>query len=112
MTPLFDPGLQPERTALAWRRTGLALLVASLASAKVLPSVVGPWSVLIGTGGVLGAIALLFRAQRRYRRLHRMLAAGGTPESVANGRLVATIALSVVIVGLVLLIAIVQMHFE
>jgi hypothetical protein len=37
----WDPGLQPERTALAWRRTGLALTVGSLIGLRVLPPLLG-----------------------------------------------------------------------
>jgi uncharacterized membrane protein YidH (DUF202 family) len=38
---LYDAGLQPERTALAWRRTGLALSAGSLIAVRVLATSLG-----------------------------------------------------------------------
>jgi len=49
----FDPGLQPERTALAWRRAGLSLGVGSLAAGRLLEPVVHDAWVLGGAVGVL-----------------------------------------------------------
>lgn len=58
-----DPGLQPERTALAWRRTSLALVIATLVIARLTflslgASTVVP-SLLVGAGALwVGILAL------------------------------------------------------
>ena len=71
----WDPGLQPERTALAWRRTGLALTVGSLIGLRVLPPLLGPAAFVLAGLGVVASLAGLAAAHRRYRRVHRLLMA-------------------------------------
>ena len=63
-----DPGLQPERTALAWSRTALAVLVNALLLLRA--GMVGEHRVRVGIGGVLLLAAGLvqgFAALRRRR---------------------------------------------
>ncbi|WP_131798095.1 DUF202 domain-containing protein, partial [Clavibacter tessellarius] len=64
----FDPGLQPERTALAWRRTALALVVGSLFGLRALPALLGPAGLVVAAAGVIAALAVLATAHLRYRR--------------------------------------------
>ncbi|MFC9972134.1 DUF202 domain-containing protein [Spirillospora sp. NPDC127200] len=71
---LWDRGAQPERTALAWSRTVLALIVAGLLCVRFAPTAAGAG---LAGAAVCGAAALqLRRAGRQHRRRHRMLAAG------------------------------------
>lgn len=70
---LFDPGLQPERTLLAWRRTCLAFAVASLIATRfTLPSF-GLLAVLLGTLGAGLAGFAYALASAGYRAAHRSL---------------------------------------
>lgn len=73
----FDPGLQPERTLLAWRRTCLAFGVASLVGMRFTVDALGLLAVV---GGILGAgLAVLAYALAAtgYRRSHRALQGNG-----------------------------------
>ncbi len=81
----FDAGLQPERTALAWRRTALAVAVASLAALRILPEVLGVWVMIpaaLGAGVSIGAVVL---THRRYRRIHTMLTSSGSDRVALSG---------------------------
>ena len=67
MTAPRDPGLQPERTVLAWRRTLLALAVGSLVAVRVLPPVLGDWTIVLALGGLAVVAVLWAVAGRRHR---------------------------------------------
>jgi uncharacterized membrane protein YidH (DUF202 family) len=71
---LFDPGLQPERTALAWRRTSLAIAAAAVVAARIMPELLGTWALIPAGIGVLAAMTLLVLAHRRHTALLHALA--------------------------------------
>ncbi|WP_344589674.1 DUF202 domain-containing protein [Actinomadura vinacea] len=61
---LHDRGAQPERTALAWTRTTLSLIVAGLLCVRFAPS---PAAAALAAAAVCGAASLqLRRALRRH----------------------------------------------
>ena len=77
MSTLFDPGLQPERTELAWRRTALALAVGSLVAVRLVPVALGdPWWAFAGFAGLLLAATIWIGARRRARAVQRALRDG------------------------------------
>lgn len=82
MRPRAHPGLQPERTALAWRRTALSVTVGSLVGLRVLPPQLGALGYAVSALGLLWGLDLVLTARRRYRDGARMLRAGGdgTPQ--------------------------------
>ncbi|MFJ7058417.1 DUF202 domain-containing protein [Streptomyces griseobrunneus] len=65
-----DPGLQPERTRLAWRRTTLsATVVALLAGRQALHSGATPASLVAVALSALAWLGLLVVAHRRVARM-------------------------------------------
>jgi len=71
----YDPGLQPERTLLSWRRTCLALGVAAAIAVRFAAEVLGPLVVLLGAVGIGTALAAYLVAVRRYHDAHDSLTA-------------------------------------
>lgn len=85
---LFDPGLQPERTELAWRRTALAVAIGSLLSLRVLPlalpTPLEAWGFLPGILGLLAACAIWIAAHRRQLRVTAVLTGTSHPTGASN----------------------------
>jgi uncharacterized membrane protein YidH (DUF202 family) len=67
VNPPADPGLQAERTSLAWRRTALSVAVGSLIALRVLPPQLGPLGYALAVLGLLWSLDLALTARRRYR---------------------------------------------
>ncbi|GER22793.1 membrane protein [Zafaria cholistanensis] len=70
-----DPGLQPERTVMAWGRTMLSLFVASAVFLRWLPHY-GPAVVLLMLLSGLAAAGIYASQQRRYRNGSEGIRAG------------------------------------
>lgn len=64
----MDPGLQPERTSLAWARTMLAMVVASLLFLRWIPDYGWFPVILIGLSLVTAAGVYLSQRRRYVRR--------------------------------------------
>jgi Domain of unknown function (DUF202) len=107
---IFDPGLQPERTALAWRRTGLAVAVGAVAGIRVLVPALGPGAVVIGLLGLALAVALVVGSTRRARHIDFALLQDGCLTSGPGGRLVAAVCIACTAVGVAALVAVVVAH--
>ncbi|MBB2921175.1 DUF202 domain-containing protein [Cellulomonas cellasea] len=71
MSAAPPPGLQPERTALAWRRTALGLATGSLVAGRLLAPGLGLWAWWVAAIGVVLAGSLAVVAHRRSERTHR-----------------------------------------
>ncbi|WP_129666949.1 DUF202 domain-containing protein [Phytoactinopolyspora endophytica] len=69
----FDPGAQNERTALAWTRTGLALLLAVVLASRLTAEPLGLAALAFGLVVAPIAVAILVLARRRYGAAHRSL---------------------------------------
>ena len=104
MTP-FDPGLQPERTALAWRRAALSLAIGSLAAGRVLEVVVdGAW--LVSAAGTALGFGLLLAARRRTAQIDRALRSDCDLRSGPGAGLLAVTTVVAVLVGVVGLVVV------
>lgn len=93
----FDVGLQSERTLLACRRTCLALGVASAVIVRFAAEAIGPAAVFLGLAGIALALGGYLHAARRYRYVHQRLHATG--QTGSDGRALAFVAASVLVVG-------------
>ncbi|MFE5671060.1 DUF202 domain-containing protein [Agromyces sp. NPDC056523] len=102
-SPLFDPGLQPERTELAWRRTCLGIGVGSLIALRVLPALGSTpdeqlaWLVP-GLVGIAFAVVLWVLSRARYVRADRALL-DGRPDRMPGAGLMLTLTIFVVACG-------------
>lgn len=101
---MFDEGLQQERTALAWDRTALAMIVSGLVYARAVGApYVRPAQLPVVVALLVGS-AMLVLGARRYTDLHATLRADRPVERVPYVR---AVWLATVVVGVASTVAVV-----
>lgn len=96
------PGVQPERTALAWQRTALALTIGALGAGRLLSEPLGPVAWVPAVLGALTAALLARTGTRRARRWAQVLDGppGGTRVATPDGRVVTLAAGGALLLGI------------
>lgn len=104
---VFDEGLQHERTALAWERTSIAVVIAGVLLARYAAESVHDAIAVVGGVQVLFGAGLLVWSGRHYDELHGPLRAGASPVHPRATRLVgaATVVFTAGALALAVLIA-------
>lgn len=101
----FDPGLQPERTNLAWRRTALALVVAAIVGIRAIPSILGAWAIVPAGTGLLLALGIFVASHQRYKvHHHRLTSADSDRIALPGGGVLALVAITTLGGGLAALV--------
>lgn len=75
-TPRTDPGLQPERTSLAWQRTAISFVAVSLLFLRW-SAQHGPLVVVVVALAAGSATWIFFHTRTRLRRIGRLFPAPG-----------------------------------
>lgn len=99
------PGLANERTALAWQRTALSVVVAALVVARLSISRVGVGVVVVTVAGVVLGCWVALEGLGRYRARHGAVGPGHG-RGGRGGRATALLTVTVVLVALTELAAI------
>jgi uncharacterized membrane protein YidH (DUF202 family) len=100
-TPPYDPGLQPERTALAWRRTALAMMLGPVAAARVLAPDLGALAALAALAGLAVGVFIGVVSAKRHRDVFRVLSSTGDPRELPGAALLLVTAAAPVVCGIV-----------
>ncbi|MBT0995395.1 DUF202 domain-containing protein [Cellulomonas sp. DKR-3] len=95
--PAQEAGLARERTRLSWRRTALGLAAGSVGAGKLLETMVGPAAWTLTLAGFVAASLVVVAAMRRHLP--------DVPATYLGGRLVAVVAGTLTVLGLVALVA-------
>lgn len=98
----FDPGLQPERVALSWRRTALSVGLGSVVYARLISPTIGVWALLPTAAGLTLAVVMGLKSNSRYKHHHRTLTS--QRGSLADGFLMFAIAACVCAAGIFALV--------
>jgi uncharacterized membrane protein YidH (DUF202 family) len=98
-----DPGLQPERTLLAWRRTLLTLMVCCILFLRWIPHF-GLWALMPTIGALIACLLVQIGLNARYRKSTKGMCQERIPAPV---REVVVLGTTVIVLSLIAVYAVV-----